>query len=186
MKRIGAAAAMVLLSGLVAGCSAAESADAQALTANEDAYPEPGFFDPCDDEMTAWFAERGYRHPEYIEPILDEIGSNCSYRSKADTFALMSRGSTPGDGIDRRLHHLLGKSGPVFQTTLAGYPIDIEIIASGRQRQDCHVVATVGYGYLEVTGGPRSPLPDSFPRDCDAAQTFTTMLLRHMDQVWSG
>ncbi|WP_158726590.1 hypothetical protein [Tomitella fengzijianii] len=136
--------------------------------------------------MTAWFAQHGYHHPAHIEPILDDIGSNCSYRSEKDTFALMSRGSSPGDGIDRRLHHLLGIQGPVSRTTLADYPIDIEIISSGRQRQDCHLVATVGYGFLEVTGGPRSPMPDTFPRDCDAAQTFTAMLLRRMDHVWPG
>ncbi|GAA4815116.1 hypothetical protein [Tomitella cavernea] len=184
--RAGKAAAIAALAGLLAGCSGTEHTDTQTPYTTEAGIPATGFFDPCDAAMTAWFGQRGYHHPDFIEPILDEIGSNCSYTSDTDGFAVMSRGSTPGDGIDRRLHHLLGIQGPVSQATLAGYPIDIEIISSGRQRQDCHLVATVGYGFLEVSGGPRGPIAETFPRDCDAAQTFTANLLRRMDHVWPG
>ncbi len=136
--------------------------------------------------MTDWFSERGYQHPDYIEPILDEIGSNCSYSSDSAGFAVMSRSSTPGDGVDRRVHHLLGIQGPVLETSVAGYPTAMELVNSRRTRQHCHLVVTVDYGYLEVTGGPNGIADDSFPRDCDSAQTFTANLLRRMDQVWSG
>ncbi len=179
--RLTAAVAAILAGGLLAGCSAAQHPPSAMPTSSE-----LGFFDPCDPAMTAWFAARGYHHPEYIEPILDEIGSNCSYTSKSAGFAVMSRESIPGDGIDRRLHHLLGIQGPVSHTTLVGYPTALELVNSRKTRQHCHLVVTVDYGYLEVTGGPNGILDDTFPRDCDAAQTFTAMLLHRMDQVWPG
>lgn len=190
MNRSILAACVVVIAGLAAGCTASGTADgaspsttdSTAATGAERVYD---FYDPCDKATTAWFARRGYTHPEYLDPLLDEFGSECSYDNGRYNVALMSRPSTPGDGADALVHELLGKSGPVSAITIDDYPVKQEILTAGRARQDCHLVITVDYGFLEITGGPLGHLAPSYPRDCDAVRDFAPLLLDHMEATWA-
>ena len=62
----------------------------------------------------------------------------------------------------------------------------MEIITAGRVRQDCNLVITVDYGFLEVTGGPLGHLAPSYPRDCDAVRDFASVLVRRMEATWTA